>query len=313
MFQKIFRESYSGFFRIFILAGVVLVFLCALLLFALGRADVLSAPPLTAEYCIDEKLEFLRNADLSEPTFMAVGSSSAWRNIDLSVIDDALKGPRPLNAAPCYLYAHQSTYLAEQLVEHTTRLDTLLVVYHIRDFEMCRGNQREFVNPIYLKGYLTGSIPRWLPYITGFHPKHLLDEARRLRKEKTDPFPIRPDEYGGAVLTKVYDWNPAPSVDESCYEAVSEVEALARKKGLRLAIATLPPQPSWLAEFDPDGSMQDEWITRLKAQLSDPDTIFIDGRDFPVTDEQFADPVHLIDPYHTEYSRFVASAIIESE
>lgn len=307
--QTIFRESLSGFFRVFILIALVLVAACAALLVALSRAEILPAPPLTAEFCIDEKLDLLREADLSEPTFMTVGSSSSWRNIDLSVVHEALNGARPLNAAPCYLYANQSAYFAEVLTEHTRNLDTLLVVYHIRDFENCRASRREFVNPIYLNGYITGAIPRWLPYVTGFHPEHLFNEARRLQKEKSDPLPARRDEFGGEVLTKVYDWNPAPSVDESCYDAVTDLEAVAREHDLRLIIATLPPKPSWLDEFDPDGTLQDEWITRLKAHITDPDTIFVDGRDFPVTDDQFADPVHLIDPYHTAYSRFVAASI----
>src|SRR3954471_25072065 len=74
----------------------------------LSFAGRLVAPPLVGTACIDEKLNFLRESQLSTIRIMAVGSSATWRNLDMTVF--GLDPSEAINAAPCLLYVNQTDF-----------------------------------------------------------------------------------------------------------------------------------------------------------------------------------------------------------
>ena len=76
----------------------------------LERQELAPPPPFVGTDCIDGKLAFLKDAELDRAELVAVGSSVTMRNLDLAVF--ARSGSVPLNAAPCYLYAGQTAFLA---------------------------------------------------------------------------------------------------------------------------------------------------------------------------------------------------------
>ena len=302
---SLFVPTTRGFLSAFFATLSVFLIGCLGIAMWLKQQNILAAPPLVAEYCIDEKFEFLRDHDLERSGFVTIGSSSSWLNIDLSVMDERLPGSRPLNAAPCYFYANQTAFYAEQLMKHTDNINTLVAVYHMRDFASCPPARTEVVNPAYLEAYINGSLPSWLPYLVKFHPTHILDEAIRLHKEKSKPVAARPDKYGGGVLMQIADWYEPANFDERCYEGVGKLEKLAHDRELDFAVVTVPTNPRWQREYDADRSIEAGWVERLQTELTDPRTVFIDGRSMEVTEEQFADWVHFIYPHHTEFTHFV--------
>ena len=172
---------------------------------ALGRAGLLPAPPLTGTACLNEKFAFLRAAvpPLADRTFLAIGSSATWRNLDLAVLERRLPGARAINAAPCYLHVDQTAFLAEVLLQRMPRVDTVLTVLAPRDFETCPAEDTAFFDPQAFETYLSGKAPGWLPHLTGFRPLWLLREAWRLRlRQAAGGTGWMEDGHGSSVLSR---------------------------------------------------------------------------------------------------------------
>src|SRR6266850_961795 len=87
----------------------------ALFLFLLEFTGRLAPPPLAATACIDEKVRFLRNRDLSQVQIMGAGSSTTWRNLDMAVF--GLDPTRAVNAAPCFLQINQTAFFVDLLMQ----------------------------------------------------------------------------------------------------------------------------------------------------------------------------------------------------
>lgn len=284
---------------------------------ALKRKGLLPAPPLTATNCIDEKLASLRGLPLEDRTLVAVGSSATWRNLDMAVFERRFPGTRAYNAAPCYLHIDQTAYFAGFALERMPRVDTVVAVVAPRDFEACPPENTAVFDQRIAHAYLSGTVPRWLPYVTGFRPLYLAREALSLRRERakreagTGAGPSEPiaDRYGSSVLVRAHGWRPPLRIDDRCYAGLTALEAAAAAKGAKLAVATLPVMPDWAAAFDPDGAAVEEWTRRMAAALRLGTSLLIDGRALGWGDSRFADPVHVIYPHHRPYTEFVADAM----
>ena len=286
---------------------------------ALKRKGLLPAPPLTATNCLDEKLVALRRLPLEDRTLVATGSSATWRNLDLAVLERRFPGTRPYNAAPCYLHIDQTAYFTAFMLERMPRVETVLVVTAPRDFESCPPEQTAVFDGRLVHAYLSGTVPRWLPYLTGFRPLYLVREALDLRRERArslaDPLaasnePVA-DAYGSSILVDSHGWRPPLEIDRRCYAGLAALEDAAAAKGARLVVATLPVMPDWAAAFDPDGEAVERWTRRMAASLRRDTSLLVDGRRLPWDDSRFADPVHLIYPHHRPYTEFIADAIAE--
>jgi hypothetical protein len=299
----------------------LLVFLCVTLfgiatataaLLALKREGLLPAPPIAGTGCIDEKLLRLRDAPLADRTLLAVGSSATWRNLDLAVLERRFPGTRAFNAAPCYLHVDQTAFLAEFLLPRAPRVDTLLVVLAPRDFEACPPEETDFLEPSLAGAFLSGWVPDWLPYLTGFRPVRMAREVLGRWREQAQGGAAAhslEDAHGSSILLKPNAWRPEPSFDPRCDAGLARLEEVAAEHGARLVVATLPTMPEWAAAFDPDGAIVEAWTRRMADTLSRPDSVLIDGRALRWDDSHFADPMHVIHPHHTAFTEFVAEAL----
>jgi hypothetical protein len=302
----------------------LLVFLCVTLcgiatataaLLALKQEGLLPAPPIAGTGCIDEKLLRLRDAPLADRTLLAVGSSATWRNLDLGVLERRFPGTRAFNAAPCYLHVDQTAFLAEFLLPRAPRVDTLLVVLAPRDFEACPPEETDFLEPSLAGAFLSGWVPDWLPYLTGFRPVRMAREVLGRWREQAQGGAAAhslEDAHGSSILLKPNAWRPEPSFDPRCDAGLARLEEVAAEHGARLVVATLPTMPEWAAAFDPDGAIVEAWMRRMAGTLSRPDSLLIDGRALGWDDPRFADPVHAIHPHHTTFTEFVAEAMTRS-
>jgi hypothetical protein len=282
---------------------------------ALAGKGLLPAPPITATNCINEKFVELREGlPLRDRTILAVGSSATWRNLDLSVFERRFPGARPVNAAPCYIHVDQTAFLTGFLLARMPRVETVLVVVAPRDFEECSSGDTAFFEPRLADAYLSGYVPAWLPYLTGFRPRYVLGEALRRHRERRSG-EVQPaamalsDRYGSSILRQPYDWRPALQIDRRCFDGLAALEAAVAARGAHLVVATVPIMPEWAAAFDPEGTQVEAWVRDIRASLRLHSSLFVDGRGLPWDNSRFADPVHLIYPHHRAYSEFLADAI----
>jgi hypothetical protein len=299
---------------LFTFLGAVALGFCvaAMALLALDRQGLLAAPPLTATNCIDDKFAVLRGLPLDDRSLVAVGSSATWRNLDMAVFERRLPGMRAFNAAVCYLHIDQTAYLAEFILTRMPRVETVVAVVAPRDFEACRPEQTAFFDQRLAHAYLSGRLPQWLPYVTGFRPLYFAREAKRRQQERGRIEPrSHEDAYGSSVLRHVNRWSPRLRIDDRCYAGLMALESVVAAEGARLVIATTPVMPKWAAAYDPDGKAVEDWTRRIASSLRWETSLLIDGRALAWDDSRFADPVHLIYPNHRLYTEFIADKITE--
>jgi hypothetical protein len=263
----------------------------------------LAPPPLSATACIDEKISFLRDRDLSQVRIMGAGSSATWRNLDMSVF--GLDPTRALNAAPCYLHIDQTAFLVSLLAEMMPNLQNVITIGAPRDFEDCPPQFTQIFDPSLGAVFIQKQIPVWLPYVVNMRAPYILRTAITLPSERALN---AQDAYGSSPLKQAVSWRPAPVFDERCFVAFKNYSLNMAQKHVRLWIATVPTMPEWADSYDPTGIIVKEWTHRLKA-LSQSGTKLVDGREISFRSEQFADPVHLLSPFHHEFSQFIAERI----
>ena len=281
----------------------------AIAMLALYSADRLVAPPLAATDCIDEKLAFLREQKLETIALMAVGSSATWRNLDAREFAPVVAGPS-LNAAPCYLYVHQTAACADMLLARATAVETVVTFLHPRDFEACSPADASVVDRELTLAFLDGRAPGWAIHAINFRLDHIVREAFEIRAQR-DPsngLTVANDAHGRSPMPQPYDFFPPPVFDERCFAALSDLETVVRASGARLVIASLPVMPEWARRYDPDGAIVSEWTTRIEARLAPP-TLFVDGARLSYSDDDFADAVHLTAEAGSRFSRYVASQL----
>jgi hypothetical protein len=300
----------SRFLAIFLLGLLAMAAVAAGGLLALERRGLLPAPPLTGTWCFNEKFAFLRGVELGEQTLLAVGSSATWRNLDAPLLERRLPGTRAVNAAPCYLQMDQTAFLADVLLPQMPKVTTVLAIIAPRDFESCPPAQAAFFDPALTRAYLAGTLPGWLPYVTGFRPLWLLREALRIRRSReAKVLNLVEDSHGSSILRRQGSYWPEPVFDPRCFEALPRLEAAAAAHGARLVLATLPTKPRWAEDFDPDGARVAEWMRSVTGALRRADTLVADGRVLAWDNGRFADAVHLLYPHHSAYTEFLADAL----
>ncbi|MFZ1415343.1 MAG: hypothetical protein WAS73_12305 [Defluviicoccus sp.] len=280
----------------------------------LDRLHRLPAPPLTATNCIDEKLKFLFAADLEDVRLVAVGSSSTWRNLAFDDLARADPESRPINAAPCYLYMNQTAYFTGFLLNDMPRVATVVSLVTPRDFEDCRSEDTMFFDASTARDYVFAKNVPWHLYVTNLRPTAFAQDVIRLRRMRLDsshPATLKMDTYGSSPMQVGIGWMPEPRFDDRCFAALAELEATAAGHGARLVVATVPTMPRWRQRFDPDGAIGARFRLRLRTALREPTSLLIDGDEFAVTDDDFADPVHLLRDNVAEFSRFITGRMVD--
>ncbi len=299
--------AFLQFFALAVLSGLA-VFVMAH--FALAREGLLPPPPYVATDCIDNKLDALARRDLSEVSFLAVGSSATLRNLDMSVFKTSL-GVEPLNAAPCFLQVDQTAFLTDFLKPRMPELKTVLVVVLPRDFENCAAKDSAFFDARQANLIFDQRMPRWSPYITGFRPYYLARHAVDTRKGLSNvPSVIQghQDGFGSEVFKAKRSWSPELRIDATCFSDLSRFEAGLSKSNIKLVVALAPTAATWRERVDPSNAQLRDWERKMRDSLSS-STIFIPDWPDAKSAKYFSDEMHLIHPYEVPFSEYICRSI----
>lgn len=281
----------------------------------LERLGRLPAPPITATNCIDEKFKFLHELALGQVNMLTVGSSVAWHSVDLRPFKRHY-GPdvHPLNVAPCYLRMNQIAFLTNFYLNHLPKVRTVLGVFAKRDFAECATNPTEFFDRHDAARYVFDKAPSWHLYVKNFRPMSFFKDVLKLPEMRTG------DNVGEALNMDRYGWTPlhidTPEVrddvimDPPCLRALSTMSKNLARRGVRFILVLLPPMPSWLERYDPDG-VRDRRYRQFVATAFDPSqAVLIDAaKALRPDDKYFTDPAHIHPESVPSFMRFVIDEI----
>ncbi|MGK9165112.1 hypothetical protein KXR53_02375 [Inquilinus limosus] len=286
------EHSFLRYFAAFLALGAGLFLVMLYTLRALGS---LPAPPLTGTFCIDEKFKFLAEQELADVDLLAVGSSVTWRNIDFTPFVANGLSEHPLNAAPCLLYMHQTAFFTEFLLDHLKNVRTVITVVAPRDFETCPESGRSFFYPEQAAPYVFRDSSPLLIYAANFRPLQLIRDARHVARRRSDPAsgtPIVMGPFGSGPMEGTTGWNPAPSFDDKCFQALAAFEKMLAGRGVELILISFPLHPAWHSKYDPEGQVSRAFEAQLKASLSQEETVFVSSRGFSPDGALYVDAVH---------------------
>lgn len=276
---------------------------------ALKTMHILPAPPLTATYCIDEKLDWLSGQDLADADMIAVGSSATWRNLDMQPFVDKGIAARPVNAAPCFLRINQTAFYAGYLLDHMPQVHTVITVISPRDFEQCVEDPTEFFDTGSADLMLFDGITPWWLYVSNFKPRTFTEDVLRLnnmRRRRTVPDVLTNDRFGSSPQFFQLDWLQDVSLQDDCYSGLTQLEAETRAHDARLIVVTAPVSPVWSRAYDDKGAKVARWTQGVGNAIQDSSTILVRGDRLAYGSGQFSDYVHLLGPYVMPFSTEVA-------
>lgn len=277
----------------------------------LASRNLLPALPIVGTDCIDQKLAFLRAADWSEVNTVAVGSSVTWRNLDMAELRRGSPGTAALNAAPCYLSISQTGFLADLILSERPKVKTVVAVVAPRDFEACASPLQPIADPDTVRGYLfRGERPRLL-YAANFRPipfaRDVLTRWQSQQPGEADLLAM--DEGGSSPLNTRLGYMPPPAIDEHCFRSIEAMEAAVTARGARLVVVSLHPSPEWRRRFDPSGAFLAAFDRTIADRLQSDRSRFVNTADLALTDDDYADAVHLMKSAVPRFSAFVAEAL----
>jgi len=274
--------------------------LCAIYL-TLNLIGHLPPPPLSNNYCVDEKLAFLRENPPKHPNFLTIGSSIAWRNIDSSVLVDAGSDIRPLNGGFCGLQVHQAAFVSRWMADHWPSIEQVLLIASPLDYYNCDQRGKVF-DPVDAAAFIFEEAPAWRFYLRYFDPISLARNVKRqvhdraqarilgITRELTShgDGPLRTDRNRGLF------YGPVSRIDDRCLAALRSLAIELDDESRRFMVVTMPMHPDWLVRYDPDGSLRRRFSRSIEAALKDTGAIFWDAGGEPVLDRHaYTDAVHV--------------------
>jgi hypothetical protein len=274
----------------------------------LAHGGRLPPPPLTSSLCMNEKLRFLREHDLSQVQVLAVGSSATARNLDMGELSRGLDGATAMNAATCFIRMHQIAWYTRQLLAHASATQIVVVVAAPRDFEACPAHDEAWVSGQDFKRYVVNREAPWSLYATHLSVRWLGGAWRFARASGRIP-EVELDTLGSMPMRVAMDWHPPPRFDDRCFAALARLERIVGDHGARLLFVHFPVHPDWALRHDPNHERVDAFRQRVRTTLVVPSTRVVDGDAARLGLQDFADGVHLLWPSVPRFSRFVAESI----
>ena len=281
------------------LLGALLLFCGALV--GLQQTGNLPPPAFSNNLCVDEKLHFLRNNPIQSPNLLVIGSSVAWRHVDGNVLASAAPQTRPMNGAFCGLFANQSTYVGNWLLDRHPSVGSVVMIADPQDFAGCwrvpdAVFKREHVDP-----YVYGDESRWGYYMRYFAPKSLARNALTVKAQRAGEIewdPLVFNRFGDGPLKtsnvrELMYGKPDP-LDRNCFAALREFGERLQHEGRPLLVVSTPLNPEWKEKYDPDGTFLADFDRRIQNSLSKTGgTYWNADREWPTPPGAFVDAVHM--------------------
>ncbi|HUG60624.1 MAG TPA: hypothetical protein VMP03_02190 [Methylomirabilota bacterium] len=174
---------------------------------------------------------------------------------------------------------------------------TVLTVFAMRDFENC-VDDGAFFNRILARLYVTYRLPGLPLYFVNFRPSTFAYDFNKIKEMRTHadaPYSMVMDRYGSSpYLVEPPEIREDMRVDPDCFPYLAAMEADLEARGIRWIVALMPAMPAWINHYDPGGERDADWRRAMKATLTSPNTVLIDGEEGPLREtHHFTDPSHL--------------------
>lgn len=284
-----------------ILLGLVgaLVLFC-LTLFTLERTGNLPPPAFSNNLCVDEKLNFLRANPIRSPNLLVIGSSVAWRHVDGDALTQAMPELRPMNGAFCGLFANQSTYVGQWLLDREPGIRSVVMIADPQDFAGCWRVPTAVFNREHVDPYVYGDASSWGYYMRYFAPKSLARNALTVKAQRAGQIewdPLVFNRHGDGPLvtdnTRELLYGRPEALDRNCFAALRQLRERLEQSGQQLMVVSTPLHPEWKERYDPDGTFMADFDQRIQASLGDHGTYWNADKDWRTPDNAFVDAVHL--------------------
>ena len=285
-------------------AGAALAFLSLLWLGLawLDHFDLLPPPQLSNNLCIDQKLAYLREHPVRRPTILATGSSVTWRNFDSSEVLQASGGRAvPLNGAFCGLKMNQTSYVTEYLVGRMPSIREVMTILAPQDLTDCATTNPRVFDPADVDGFVFRRSSEFAFYLKYFDPLTLIKNVFILHAMRTGALPfdeIRMDRYGDAPIdtaaSRDLTYGALPPPDPVCLQALRKLATDLGADGRRLIVVTMPLDPEWKKQYDPDGAVMRNMTHDIRQALAGSGAMFWDANhNFAMEPDAFIDAIHI--------------------
>lgn len=304
---------------LFTVAGTFAVLLMAYMgvLAGLQRTDNLPAPSIVNEICADEKLRWLREEAPENPGTLIVGSSVAFRNVDVGQIALQHASARPLNGGVCHLQVNQTAFVTQYLLRHFPTVQTVAATIGPQDLVNCAKTPARLFDPDTADAYVFERRWPYRFYFTQFDVVSLLRNATRIKAIRNGSRPLDTlviTRYGDGPLdtdvSRDLTYGSLVGYDPACFAALRDLASTVVSGGRRFVVTTNPVSPAWTARFDGDNRLHAEMIADIRAALHDTGAEFWDGaRRFGGETSEFTDAIHLKWSAAHRYGALLAAAL----
>lgn len=272
-----------------------------LTLLGLDNSGNLPPPAFSNNLCVDEKLNFLRDHPVASPDLLVIGSSVAWRHVDGDELVKNSPTAKPLNGAFCGLFANQSTYVGNWLLDHEPTIRRVVMVIDPQDFAGCWKVPDSVFNRDDADAYVYDKASRWPYYLRYFSPISLVRNALTVKGQRNGQNewdPLIFDHYGGGPLdtenSRRLLYGKPDALDHACFDALSAMADRLKREARKFTVVTTPLHPDWKSKYDPNGTFLAEFDSRIKHSLSQSDARYWNAdKELETSAEDFVDAIHL--------------------
>jgi hypothetical protein len=311
-------ENFSRYNKLIALSLTIYSGLFVLLMFLMEAQKMLIAPPFISSLSFDEKLRYFREIKPKNSQILAVGSSMTLNNMDSTLIKD--RNGRQISTVNFASWGSQISDL-QPVTDFSIKLiakpNIVLILSSPVDFRNCSSpttTNRKYVsfedfNETDGLNYISSNIPALyyhFKYRDLFNAVNLTNVLNvRQKRNNNDTYDSLKFDSGGSIVLEVPKENILPSrwegsfwksisISDICYQSLEKFASNLVQNNINLVFVLTPMREAYLNKYDPSREIITSHRARLTSILKKYNGLLIDARnDLPLTDEYFADALHL--------------------
>ena len=293
-------RGFSGYLLSMSAGLITAVALFWLALLALDRTDNLPPPAFSNSICVDEKLSFLRDHPIDSPNLLVVGSSVAWRHVDGHALVNGIPGVKPMNGAFCGLFANQSVYVGNWLLDRMPDITHVVMIADPQDFAGCWRVPDAVFDRNDADAYVYDRASPWGYYMRYFSPRSLARNALDIKAKRAGLIEwdlLVFNRYGDGPLPtserRSLLYGKPEALDRNCFAALRALGERLEAEGRRFTMVSTPLHPQWKQLYDPDGSFLADFDKRILDSLGSTGSYWNADKDWQPPEDAFVDAVHM--------------------